>query len=322
MWHLGMLTNGVSRVALGFAGTESGSNSGSDFHIWTYADSGAYLGNPLTIKRSSGNVGIGTASPAERLHVTSNVRIGASANDTDDNADYKITSGGQLWLQANDSSTTDPNYVYLILASGNANTTVSHGVQISTKGSTRMMVDQTGNVGVGSISPAQKLDVAGNIKTTGAVVYNTLQDFRLVVREDFDTAATGWANNTRTTCGSATLLGGYNAFSNGNVYKDFDLTGIPHTEVMVRLTYYFIDSWDGESAYIQVGGISTFYKSHTASAVGLTNICGIASADHVAATESRISHSTNSLRILIGSTLDQAASDESFGVDNVEIWVR
>jgi len=179
-----------------------------------------------------------------------------------------------------------------------------------------------GNIGVGTTAPAQKLDVTGNIRTTGAIVYNTLQDFKLVYREDFESNATGWLNNTRTTCGSATILGGYNVFAGGNVYKDYDLTGIAHTEVMVKLTYYFIDTWDGESAYIQVGGINTYYKSHLGTAAALSNICGVATGEHVAATESRISHTGNSLRVLVGSTLDQAASDESFGIDNVEIWVR
>ena len=144
----------------------------------------------------------------------------------------------------------------------------------------------------------------------------------MVYREDFDASATGWTNNTRTTCGAATILGGYNTFAGGYVYKDYDLTGIAHTEVMVKFTYYFIDTWDGESAYAQIGGIGTFYRSHLGNASGNTNICGVATPEFVAATEHRISHTGNSLRVLIGSTLDQVASDESFGVDNVEIWVR
>ncbi|MCX6104252.1 MAG: hypothetical protein NTY08_00245 [Proteobacteria bacterium] len=73
MWHLGMLNGGAARVALGLQATESGSNAGSDFQIWTYADSGSYLGNPLTIKRSSGNVGIGTTSPTDTLDIVGTV---------------------------------------------------------------------------------------------------------------------------------------------------------------------------------------------------------------------------------------------------------
>ena len=112
MWHLGMLTSGVSRVALGFAGTESGSNSGSDFYLWTYADSGAYLGNPLVIKRSSGNVGIGSTSPGQMLTVAGTIQS---------------TSGGVMYPDGTTQNTgwVDPsiNGGRLTLTSGTAVTT-------------------------------------------------------------------------------------------------------------------------------------------------------------------------------------------------------
>lgn len=50
---------------------ESGSNAGSNFIINRYNDAGAYLDTALTINRSSGNVGIGAASPNEKFHIRS-----------------------------------------------------------------------------------------------------------------------------------------------------------------------------------------------------------------------------------------------------------
>ncbi|MCB0379532.1 MAG: hypothetical protein KDD33_13655, partial [Bdellovibrionales bacterium] len=49
---------------------ESGSNVGSDFHIRAFNDAGTFLRDALFIKRSTGNVGIGTTSPAATLDIS------------------------------------------------------------------------------------------------------------------------------------------------------------------------------------------------------------------------------------------------------------
>jgi hypothetical protein len=56
--YIGGNTNGVSRwlMGLGDAGSESGTNNGSDFLIYSYSDTGANLYAPITIKRSTGVV--------------------------------------------------------------------------------------------------------------------------------------------------------------------------------------------------------------------------------------------------------------------------
>jgi hypothetical protein len=57
-------TAGVSKWALRTDGTaESGANAGSDFNIVGRDDAGALLGTYLYIKRSNGNIGIGTTNP-------------------------------------------------------------------------------------------------------------------------------------------------------------------------------------------------------------------------------------------------------------------
>lgn len=184
-------------------------------------------------------------------------------------------------------------------------------------------VTSTGNVGIGSSSPGATLDVNGDIKTSGAVSYGALKDYRMVYRDDFQSAATGWSMTTRSACGDATILGGYNVTAGTSFYRDFDLTGIAHTEVMVRFTLYLIDTWDGEAVYSQVGGIGVFSRTHSANLTGTTEICGLAGYTEMALpVEGRISHSGNTLRVLVGSTLNEAASNESFGIDNVEVWVR
>jgi hypothetical protein len=63
-------TAGLQRFGLYTNNTaESGANAGSDFAIRAYSDAGTLLSTPIFIKRSTGNVGIGTTSASARLHV-------------------------------------------------------------------------------------------------------------------------------------------------------------------------------------------------------------------------------------------------------------
>jgi hypothetical protein len=63
-------TGAVQRFGLYVNNTaESGSNVGSDFAIRAYNDAGTLLTTPVFIKRSTGNVGIGTTTPTALLTV-------------------------------------------------------------------------------------------------------------------------------------------------------------------------------------------------------------------------------------------------------------
>jgi hypothetical protein len=53
---------------------ESGANAGSNFQIQRRKDDGTYLGIPLSIRRSDGQVGIGNSTPGKALDVTGDVR--------------------------------------------------------------------------------------------------------------------------------------------------------------------------------------------------------------------------------------------------------
>jgi len=70
-------TNGLQRFGLYVNNVaESGANAGSNFLIRAYNDAGTLLSTPLTIERSSGNVGIGTTAPnaSSILDVTSTTK--------------------------------------------------------------------------------------------------------------------------------------------------------------------------------------------------------------------------------------------------------
>ena len=142
--------------------------------------------------------------------------------------------------------------------------------------------------------------------------------------EDFSGSASGWSDNRTTTCGTASILGGYNTFSNGatsSVQKTFGLLGVPHSEARVTLSYWSIDSWDGEQAYVRVDGADIFRTSYTQSTGA--GICGGGWLDRGPnPVAGQPGHSTNSLTVQAGSTLDQGPTDESWGIDDVRVMIR
>jgi len=155
----------------------------------------------------------------------------------------------------------------------------------------------------------------------------------LVKAEKFETSTNGWSSTNRiTTCGSyGKILGGYNTLTGANS-KQYDLKSIPHKQARVEVDYIKIDSWDKEWATVMFGG-KEIYKHQfcfcsqncqkSGGTCGGYNICGGSWPEerkiHISGT---VDHSSNSIVLYGSSTVNQAANDESWGFDNVYIYVR
>lgn len=113
-----------------------------------------------------GNVGIGTTDPTNNLHVVGNTRVGSllvgdsAASNTPATMLHIKSSGTNAVLRIEDSDGNNRVYDFLV--------DYGNGLYIKEESTTRMFFQETtGNVGIGTTSPAHKLDVAGNIRSTG-----------------------------------------------------------------------------------------------------------------------------------------------------------
>ncbi|NOX60052.1 MAG: hypothetical protein GXP29_14495 [Planctomycetes bacterium] len=105
--------------------------------------------------RSNGRVGVGTISPSADLHV-----VGDTLANT---AMFESSSTSGTWL--NIENTTPNGRRWGLVSTGDANGAGPGNLLIrdNTLLSTRMMFDNTGNVGIGTTSPSDKLSVVGEI---------------------------------------------------------------------------------------------------------------------------------------------------------------
>lgn len=158
----------------------NGSSYNASYVPYTGATNNVDLGSyNLTANR----VGIGTTTPAHTLNVRgqTNISIGGGAffanasnrffitdamvnvNLTNASGTLEISSAGNvLELVKTGGATTDP----IFIAWGDTSTG-------NTKSAERFRINRNGNVGIGTSSPTEKLDVSGNIASRGLDVQGT-----------------------------------------------------------------------------------------------------------------------------------------------------
>jgi len=144
---LHIVTAGVSAVRM----EETTGNKiwifGNDF---TNFNNGFTIWNPtagftILIDHTTGNVGFGTTSPQSPLHIKN---AGVSAVRMEE------TTGNKIWIFGNDFTNFNNAFTIWNPSAGFA----------------LLMDHTTGNVGLGTTSPQERLDVNGNIRLNGNIL--------------------------------------------------------------------------------------------------------------------------------------------------------
>jgi hypothetical protein len=158
----------TNEIVIGYDATGAGSNT-------------VTLGNASIAKTVlKGNVGIGTSLPVSRtsIQIPSTSGIGIALNLNNPGA-YGVGQGSKsvgirFSRSPNDAGST--GIMADIYAGNSVESTSSNGflafatrTGVSEVTTERLRIDSSGNVGIGTDAPSEKLDVVGNIKASGVI---------------------------------------------------------------------------------------------------------------------------------------------------------
>jgi hypothetical protein len=182
-----IINRGVSSISAGNINFITGSNTSTSSIVMTIGGGS-----------QKGNVGIGETSPTSKIHVigqdatfysntgSQSMQVGRNANErlelyvNDQMA--KITA-----IQDSDNNGTHDFILNRIFAGTGAN-----NFRIQKDGSTQLIVDTTGNVGIGTTSPTAKLHIHTNDSTT-----NDLVNSLTITNRSTGTTTTGFGGEIR-----------------------------------------------------------------------------------------------------------------------------
>ena len=144
---------------------------------------------------------------------------------------------------------------------------------------------------------------------------------------DDGSSGNGWSNPEVTANDDGSIHGIW-GLSPADVWRSVDLLGLPHTQLRVAAVYYAIDSWDSEYGRFWVDAVLRWEKIrpyHSGCQDWTAYANGPAPWGSIrckAAFSVVVGHANPTAEVKFGTTINQEEADESWGFDNVEVYVR
>jgi len=134
-------------------------------------------GGNVYLGTSGGFVGIGTAAPDNKLHIE---KGSAGAVTAHANSPLVVENGTSGYVSILTPEASERGVLFGEPGNNAAggivynNSATPDGMQLRTNGNaTRMVVDASGRVGIGTTAPTEKLDVSGNVRVRGELLLPT-----------------------------------------------------------------------------------------------------------------------------------------------------
>ena len=258
-----------------------------------------------------------------------------------------ISSGfGQLFLDLEIKKVTVEDNgdlsVQVGRGTGNSETEVSGVVFLISDGKNSDKIEKESSLGVletktftitqdelGDVAFVKEVSIAPVAGGKTGSIVDTFELEWIMVVFDNGESGEGWSN-IEITFNDGSNIHGIWGNSPNQVSKTFDLSSIPHSQMKIEATYYAIDSWDtGEEASLYVDGIKKWSKvrPNAYSCSGWTEYTsgpapwgGVRCKDDF--NIAPFSHTADSVEISFRTTINQLEGDESWGFDNLAIYVK
>ena len=171
------LTTNLNGLFSGYFGTEGigGTTFSNSLTFSTIVGTGSAVplqfatnGSVKSTILVNGNMGIGTTAPGRKLHI--------QYNNSSSDEGLMIENQGDAGANLSFKSSGAGGREYMWISTGSANSTGAGymGLYDNTGGGYRMVVNSSGNVGIGTNTPQQKLDVSGSVLiSAGDLIINS-----------------------------------------------------------------------------------------------------------------------------------------------------
>ncbi|CAB5220136.1 Intramolecular chaperone auto-processing domain containing protein [uncultured Caudovirales phage] len=177
---------------------------------------------------SSGNLGVGTSSPAYKIDVAGNARVQQATNYTDTvlrlaTTALTVGNANQILFQDQGTNTTASITAYNSAFGSGKN----YALGFTTNGAERLLLDSSGNLGVGTTAPEQRLHLSNTGSTSVAIKFTNSAASAGIISYSSDSMLFYTANAIRATIDTSGNLGlGVTPSAWNSVFKSLDI-GIP-----------------------------------------------------------------------------------------------